>query len=82
MLDLRPVYHRTEERIRAHLLLCFVGLEWQLVQSIVARYEALNPYDPELVPGSILKIEEINYDPTTGLPRTSTAIRSLPKGTP
>ncbi len=25
-LELRPVYHRTEERIRAHVTLCFLGL--------------------------------------------------------
>jgi len=25
-LDLRPVYHRTQERIRAHVLLCFLAL--------------------------------------------------------
>jgi hypothetical protein len=26
ILDLRPVYHRTEDRIRAHVLLCWLGL--------------------------------------------------------
>jgi hypothetical protein len=26
ILDLRPIYHRTEERIRAHVLLCWLGL--------------------------------------------------------
>jgi transposase len=26
VLDLRPVYHRKDERIRAHVLLCFLGL--------------------------------------------------------
>jgi hypothetical protein len=26
MLDLRPVYHRLEERIRAHVVLCWLAL--------------------------------------------------------
>ena len=26
VLDLRPVYHRKEDRIRAHVTLCFLGL--------------------------------------------------------
>lgn len=26
ILDLRPVYHRLEERIRAHVVLCWLGL--------------------------------------------------------
>jgi transposase len=26
VLDLRPVYHRLEERIRAHVLLCWLAL--------------------------------------------------------
>jgi transposase len=26
VLDLRPVYHRFEERIRAHVLLCWLAL--------------------------------------------------------
>ncbi len=26
VLDLRPIYHRKDERIRAHVLLCFLGL--------------------------------------------------------
>jgi hypothetical protein len=26
IIDLRPVYHRTEDRIRAHVLLCWLAL--------------------------------------------------------
>ena len=33
------------------------------------RFEALNPYDPKAVPGSILKIEDVNFDPETGKQR-------------
>jgi hypothetical protein len=31
------------------------------VEAIVGRFAALNPYDPEAVPGSILKIEDENF---------------------
>ena len=30
------------------------------------QFEALNPYDRSVIPGSILKIEDGNYDPRTG----------------
>jgi len=32
------------------------------VQEIVDRFQSLNPYDPELIPGSILKIHKLNWD--------------------
>ncbi|MGB6973821.1 MAG: hypothetical protein WBD67_03965 [Terracidiphilus sp.] len=35
------------------------------VRDIVQRFEALNPYDRKVVPGSILKIEDDNFDPAT-----------------
>jgi len=38
------------------------ALSWEGVQSIVDRFEALNPYDPDLIPGSVLKIEAVNLD--------------------
>ena len=34
------------------------------VQRIVDRFESLNPYDRELVPGSILKIHKLNWNHT------------------
>jgi hypothetical protein len=37
-------------------------LSWDQVDEIVGRFEALNPYDREVVPGSILKTEEVNFD--------------------
>jgi hypothetical protein len=37
------------------------ALSWLEVDSIVAQFEALNPYDKRAVPGSILKIEKVNY---------------------
>jgi hypothetical protein len=39
------------------------------VKRLAKRFESLNPYDREAVPGSILKIEECNFDPTTGKQR-------------
>jgi DNA polymerase elongation subunit (family B) len=38
------------------------------VADVVERFCALNPYDPRLVPGSVLEIEE-NFDPQTGQQR-------------
>jgi hypothetical protein len=32
------------------------------VRSIADKFTALNPYDPKAVPGSILKIEDVNFD--------------------
>jgi hypothetical protein len=42
------------------------ALSWEAVDSIVDRFSALNPYDREIVPGSILKIEDVNFTPETG----------------
>jgi hypothetical protein len=44
------------------------ALSWSEVDAIVARFEALNPYDRSAVPGSILKIEKVNFE-TPGGPR-------------
>src|SRR5215469_13717447 len=46
-----------------------IGLPLREVRRIVKRFEALNPYDRSAIPGSILKIEDENYDPKTGRPR-------------
>ena len=42
------------------------ALSWRDVDGIAARLATLNPYDPAAVPGSILKIEDVNFDPATG----------------
>lgn len=44
-------------------------LSWAQVDDIVIRFEALNPYDPEVVPGSILEIEDENFHPNTNKQR-------------
>lgn len=42
------------------------ALSWKQVEEIAERFAALNPYDRDAVPGSILKIEDDNRDPRTG----------------
>jgi len=41
------------------------ALSWAQVRQIAKRFEPLNPYDREAVSGSILKIEDCNYDPAS-----------------
>lgn len=41
------------------------ALSWDQVNGIKKKFATLNPYAKEAVPGSILKIEEDNYDPAT-----------------
>jgi hypothetical protein len=43
------------------------ALSWAQVDEIVGRFTSLNPYNPEVIPGSILEIETENFDPQTGL---------------
>ena len=45
------------------------ALTWQEVRQIIQKFEALNPYNPEIVRGSVLKIEDDNFDPKTGKQR-------------
>jgi hypothetical protein len=53
--------HRTESGTEA-----IKALSWGQVEQIAARFRALNPYDKTAVSGSILKIEDDNFDPKTG----------------
>jgi len=41
------------------------ALSWKQVRTISNRFSALNPYDRDAIPGSILKIENDNFDPLT-----------------
>lgn len=41
------------------------ALSWEQVRKISQRFAALNPYDRDAIPGSILKIEDDNFDPAT-----------------
>jgi hypothetical protein len=41
------------------------ALTWKQVRRISTRFAALSPYDRDAIPGSILKIEDDNFDPAT-----------------
>jgi hypothetical protein len=41
------------------------ALSWEQVSEISHRFARLNPYDRDAIPGSILKIEDDNFDPVT-----------------
>jgi hypothetical protein len=41
------------------------ALSWEHVRDISKRFAALNPYDRDAIPGSVLKIEDDNFDPQT-----------------
>ncbi len=45
------------------------ALSWEQVEAIVKRFQSLKPYDPKAIRQSILKIEDDNFDPTTGKQR-------------
>lgn len=45
------------------------ALSWTQVRDIVGMFGVLNPFDRDVVPGSILKIEQDNFDPSTGQQR-------------
>jgi hypothetical protein len=45
------------------------ALTWKQIRQIVGKFEALNPYDRKVIPGSVLKIEDDNFDPRTGKQR-------------
>jgi hypothetical protein len=49
--------HRTPEGQDA-----IKALSWAEVHKVVNKFQSLNPYNPKIVPGSILKIEDINFD--------------------
>jgi hypothetical protein len=41
------------------------ALSWKQVETIASRFSALNPYDRTAIPGSVLKIEDDNFEPST-----------------
>lgn len=42
------------------------ALLWTTVDSIIAKLASLNPYDRDVIPGSLLEIEDVNFDPESG----------------
>jgi hypothetical protein len=47
----------------------FNALTWKQVDQVVKEFEALNPYNREIISRSVLKIEDDNFDPKTGKQR-------------
>ena len=45
------------------------ALTWKQVNQIVKTFGALNPYNRKIIKGSVLKIEEDNFNPKTGKQR-------------
>jgi hypothetical protein len=45
------------------------ALSWDQVTQLAKRFESLNPYDRSAIPGSVLKIEDDNFDPKTSKQR-------------
>jgi hypothetical protein len=45
------------------------ALSWKQVQTLTQRFAQLSPYNLAAIPGSILKIENDNFDPKTGKQR-------------
>jgi hypothetical protein len=45
------------------------ALSWREVDKIVERFRTLSPYDSDAIPGSILKIEDENFNKETGTQR-------------
>jgi hypothetical protein len=41
-------------------------LSWGQIEAVRRKFEPLNPYDKNLIPGSILELEPENYHPDTG----------------
>jgi hypothetical protein len=40
------------------------------VRGIAKKFESLNPYCRDIVPGSVLKVEDVNFDPVLKEQRT------------
>lgn len=45
------------------------ALSWKQVAQVVNKFGALNPYNRQIISGSVLKIEDDNFDPKTGKQR-------------
>lgn len=71
-LDLRPVYHYTEKRIRGHIMVCFLALvlEMALRRKVQAITGEAVPYDEILRHLEQVKAVEINLDGRRYLART------------
>jgi hypothetical protein len=50
-----------------------LALSWEQGRDITRRFASLNPYDRAAVPGSILELKEVNFDPDTSQQRQLSA---------
>jgi hypothetical protein len=71
-LDLRPIYHYTEKRIRGHIMVCFLALvlEMALRRKLGVITEEAVPYDDLIHHLEQVKAVEINLDGKRYLART------------
>jgi transposase len=68
ILDLRPVYHRREDRIRAHVLLCWLAL--LLIR--VAEVAAGPPWTWQRIRAELTRLHAVTYTGPAGTFRQST----------
>jgi hypothetical protein len=69
IIDLRPVYHRREDRIRAHVLLCWLAL--LLIR--VAETTAGEPWTWNQIRTELQRLHAVTYAGTAGTFRQATA---------
>jgi hypothetical protein len=58
------------------------ALSWKQVDELSERFKGLRPYDSAAISGSILKVEDDNFDPQTGKNANCGAMRSPQSDTP
>ena len=68
ILDLRPVYHRREDRIRAHVLLCWLAL--LLIR--VAETTAGDPWTWQRIRTELQRLHAVTYTGPAGTFRQTT----------
>jgi hypothetical protein len=68
ILDLRPVYHRREDRIRAHVLLCWLAL--LLIR--VAETAAGDPWTWQRIRAELQRLHAVTYTAPAGTFRQTT----------
>jgi len=70
ILDLRPVYHRREDRIRAHVLLCWLAL--LLIR--VAETAAGDPWTWQRIRAELQRLHAVTYSGPAGTFRQTTEL--------
>ena len=95
-LELRPVYHRLDDRIRAHVLLCWLALllvrvaevetkqSWQRIRFVMNQMHRIHMEGPD---GSVVQRTELTKDQQAilralGLTEPATVLDFRPSGCP